>query len=106
MADNWAIIVGSAMILVALGVIVFHLIPIQARELIENKDWLRGMRLRLLLASVFIVIAASPVITNRVIRWFGGDSVLAANASVLAIGLAFLAFSLSLVSVYHYRKKE
>lgn len=106
MADDWAILTGSVMIIIALGMIVFYLIPIQARELLKNKDWLTGLRWRLILASVSITIAASPVITNRLLRWLGVNSTLLANISVLSIGIAFLAFALALVSVYHYKKKE
>lgn len=106
MADQWAIFTSSGLIMVALGIIVFYIIPLQTRLVLRRKDWLTGLRWRLLAVSVFISIAASPVITNRVLRLFGVESVLLSNISALSIGFAFLAFSVSLVSVYHYKNKD
>lgn len=106
MAEQWAIWTSTGFMLLALGIIFFYLIPIQARLYFHNRDWLSGLRLRLLLSSVFITAAASPIITNRIIRFFGIQSVLLSNISALAVGLCFLAFAVSLVSVYHYKKKE
>lgn len=106
MAENWAILASSFLIIVALAMLVFYLIPLQTRLLIGNNDALNGLRRRLLASVVFIVIAASPVLTNRLYRWLGLESVLLANVSILSIGIAFLAFSVGMVSVYKYKKKE
>lgn len=107
MADNWAIVSSVGLIVIALGIIVFYLIPLQARLLAGKKDWLTGLRWRLLLVSIFIATASSPIIVNRLLRtYFGVQSVFLSNISALATGVAFLAFSIAFVSVYNYKKKE
>lgn len=106
MADDWAILSSTVLMVFGLGIIVFYLIPLQYRIAVEPKDWLTGLKWRLLLASSFIAIAASPVISNRVLRYFGIESVYLSNISAIAVGASFLAFSVALVSVYHYRRKE
>jgi hypothetical protein len=106
MAEQWAILASSGLIFIALGIIVFYIIPLQARLVLKEVDWLTGLRWRLLAVSVFIAIAASPIITNRIIRNFGVESTLLSNISALAIGFSFLAFAISLVSVYHYKHKD
>lgn len=106
MADDWAIVASVGLILVALGVIVFYLIPIQARLVAGKKDWLTGLRWRLLLVSLFIATASSPIIVSRILRSMGIQSVFLSNVSALATGVAFLAFSIALVSIYHYKRKE
>lgn len=106
MADQWAILVGTGLIMVSLAILIFYLIPLQGRLWLTIRDDLNGLRLRLLLVSVFIVIAASPVITNRILRQFNIESVTLSNVSILSIGLSFLAFGIALVSIYHYKRKE
>lgn len=106
MVDQWAVLTSTGLIFIALGIIVFYLIPLQAKLYLTNKDYLSGLRLRLLLASSFIAIAASPVIVGRVLRQFNIVSVLLNDVITMSIGLSFLAFSIALVSVYHYKKKE
>lgn len=106
MADDWAIYLSIGFIVLALVIIIFYIIPLQARQLLSKKDWLTGLRWRLLLVSSFIALSAAPVLVNRVIRSLGVQSVLLSNISALATGLAFLAFSVAFVSVYHYKKKE
>jgi hypothetical protein len=111
MAEPWAILFSTVLMSVGLAIIVFYIIPLQGRilwlsRIYRSKDGLNGLRLRLLLVSSFIAIAASPILTNRLLRHFGVESVYLSNISALSIGAAFLAFSIALVSVYHYKKKE
>lgn len=106
MADDWALLLSVGIIFTGLGVMLFYLIPLQTKIALQPKDWLTGFRWRMVAATSMIVLLFAPSIVNRVLLYFGIQSALLSNVSAITTALALLGFSISMVSLYHYKKKE
>lgn len=92
--------------ILALGIILFYVIPKQFMEVTRPKNWLTGLRWQILLLFIFSIMAAIPSLTYQYIRTFGGDSQVLRNVASITSNLSSLGTSILLVLIYNYRRKD
>lgn len=99
-------LIGLVIRALAIGIILFYIIPVAIMQVFRPKDWLTGLRWQLLGMFSFSILASVPSVVYQVMRTNGMESELLRNISSVTGNLSFLAISVLLVMIYNYREKE
>ena len=103
---NVTALIGLIIRAFSTAVVLFYVIPKQFKEVLRPKDWLTGLRWRLLALFGISAFSAIPTLTYQAIRSMGGDSDTLRGVATITGSLSVLATTWLLVEVYRYRKKD
>lgn len=90
----------------AIGIILFYIIPVAIMQVFRPRDWLTGLRWRMLGMFAFSITASVPSVIYQIMRTYGIESELLRNISSVTGNLSFFGISILLVMIYNYKEKE
>lgn len=99
-------LIGLVIRSIAIGIIVFYVVPKQFKEALRPKDWLTGLRWQMLVLFGLAVIASVPAIVYQIVTSMGIDAPVLRNVASICGNLSFLAISVDAVLIYNYKRKE
>lgn len=101
-----SILIAIIIKFLTLGVILFYLIPKQVTEVLRPKDWLTGLRWQILLLLIANVITSIPASAYTILRYYGTDSPLLREISLVTNNVSGLVIIILLVLIFNYRRKD
>lgn len=99
-------LIGLIIRSIAIGIILFYIIPKQFKEVLRPRDWLTGLRWQMLLMFTFAILASVPSVIYQLLRTNGIEAPVLRDISSITGNLSFLAISVLLVMIYNYKRKE
>lgn len=97
-----SLVLGS----VAVGALIFYLIPLQFNEVLKPKDWLTRLRWRILSLLSLITLMAFPSLVYQFFRYLGTDYESLRNIASITNRLSFLGVVFVLILVFNYKRKD
>jgi hypothetical protein len=101
-----SIVIALIIKFLTLLVMLFYLIPKQVAEVLRPKDWLTGLRWQILLLLIASVITSIPASTYTILRYYGTDSALLREISLITNNVSGLAIIVLLVLIFNYKRKD
>lgn len=98
--------IGFVIRLLAIGIILFLVLPRAIIELLRPHDWLTGLRWRLLGVFVFTILASVPSVIYQILLVYGIQSDILRAVITITGNLSFLGFAVLVLMIYNYRRKE
>ena len=91
---------------IAVGTLVFYLIPKQLSEVFKPKDWLTRLRWQILSLLCFITLMALPSLVYQLFRYLGVDYEVLRNMASVTGRLSFLGIVFVLILVFNYKRRS
>lgn len=102
---NIYVLIGLIIRIVAIGYIVLYIVPKQFFEVLRPRNWLTGLRWKILFFLLFIVLTAVPSLTYQGTRLHSVSVNSLQNLSSVTGNLSYLGLAVLLGMIYNYRKK-
>lgn len=102
-------IIGLVIRVVALGIVLFFVIPRHIKDMDDTKsdhDGLDRLRWFILILLSVSVVASVPGVTYQLVRALGYTSLLLQNISTISTNTSILGTSILLILIYTYKRKE
>lgn len=90
----------------AIGIILFYIIPRQFLEATRPRDWLTGLRWRILILVIFMILSSLPVVVYQQQRIDGTVSDTFRNVASISSNLSYLSMSILLILIYNYKNAD
>lgn len=90
----------------AIGIILFYIIPRQFLEATRPRDWLTGLRWRILILVIFMILSSLPVVVYQQQRIDGTVSDTFRNVASISSNLSYLSMSILLILIYNYKNSD
>lgn len=103
---DWYFLVSFSLKLLALGIILFYVIPKQFVEVLRPKSWLTNLRWYILILFMTSILTAVPSLSYQVLLVQGQESEILRRVASITGNISDLATSVLLVLIYNYRKKD
>lgn len=99
-------LIGLVLRTLAVGIIVFYIIPKQFKEALRPKDWLTGLRWQMLALFSLAIVASVPAIVYQILVTNGIQAPILRNVATISGNLSFLGISIVAAMIYNFKKKE
>lgn len=106
---NTNALIGLTIRLVALGIVLFFVIPRHIKDMDDTKsdhDGLDRLRWFILILLSLSVVASIPGVVYQLIRTLGYTSLILQNISTISTNTSILGTSILLILIYTYQRKD